>query len=154
MQNNGDIILNIFIYFDLNKKPNGVLNYPLKKLEFPSTKNKPNIVIITIDSWRYDMVNEQVSPNIYSFSKKFMGINNHYSGGNSTRFGLFSMFYGIYGSYWHTILSERIEPVFMKSLRDLNYNIGIWSSTELSWPEFRKTAFIGVPNKIFDKNPR
>ena len=144
--------INQEIYFDLNK-PNGVLNYPLKKLEFPSTINKPNIIIITIDSWRYDMVNEQVSPNIYSFSKNSWVYNNHYSGGNSTRFGLFSMFYGIYGSYWHTILSERVEPVFMKSLRDLNYNIGIWSSTELSWPEFRKTAFIGVPNKIFDKIP-
>ena len=138
--------------FNINK-PSGVINYPLKKLEFINTKNKPNIIIIAIDSWRYDMVKEEISPNIYSFSKNSWVYNNHYSGGNSTRFGLFSIFYGIYGSYWHTILSERVEPVFMKALRTLNYNIGIWSSTELSWPEFRKTAFIGVPDKIYDKIP-
>ena len=41
----------------------------------------------------------------------------------------------------------------MQKLREKNYNIGIWSSADLSWPEFRKTTFIGTPNQIYDRIP-
>ena len=134
-------------------KSNGMMNYPLSPIEMNNTKDTPNIIFITVDSWRYDLMNEEVTPIIHSFSKDAWVFNNHYSGGNSTRFGIFSMFYGIYGSYWHTILSERTEPVLMEKLREKNYNFGIWSSADLSWPEFRKTTFIGTPNQIYDRIP-
>jgi hypothetical protein len=134
-------------------KSGGMMNYPLEDVELSNQKNMPNIVFITVDSWRYDMMTAEVTPQIHSFSKDAWVFNNHYSGGNSTRFGIFSMFYGIYGSYWHTILSERTEPVLMEKLREKNYNIGIWSSADLSWPEFRKTTFIGTPNQIYDRIP-
>mgnify|MGYP000919682239 CR=1 FL=1 len=134
-------------------KSNGMMNYPLNDIEMMNAKDVPNIIFITVDSWRFDMMNKEVTPNIYSFSEKAWVFNNHYSGGNSTRFGIFSMFYGIYGSYWHTILSERTEPVFMEKLRQKSYNFGIWSSADLSWPEFRKTTFIGTPNQIYDRIP-
>ena len=131
----------------------GMMNYPLKDVLISNSEKLPNIVLITVDSWRFDMMNAEVSPEIFEFSKNAWVFNNHYSGGNSTRFGMFSMFYGIYGSYWHTILSERTEPVLMESLRKKEYNIGIWSSADLSWPEFRKTAFIGTPDQIYDRIP-
>ena len=134
-------------------KSGGMMNYPLEDVELSNQKNMPNIVFITVDSWRYDMMTAEVTPQIHTFSKDAWVFNNHYSGGNSTRFGIFSMFYGIYGSYWHTILSERTEPVLMEKLREKNYNIGIWSSADLSWPEFRKTTFIGTPNQIYDRIP-
>ena len=134
-------------------KSNGMMNYPLNDIEMINAKDVPNIIFITVDSWRFDMMNKEVTPNIYSFSEKAWVFNNHYSGGNSTRFGIFSMFYGIYGSYWHTILSERTEPVLMEKLRQKSYNFGIWSSADLSWPEFRKTTFIGTPNQIYDRIP-
>ena len=134
-------------------KSNGMMNYPLNDIEMINAKDVPNIIFITVDSWRFDMMNKEVTPNIYSFSENAWVFNNHYSGGNSTRFGIFSMFYGIYGSYWHTILSERTEPVLMEKLRQKSYNFGIWSSADLSWPEFRKTTFIGTPNQIYDRIP-
>ena len=134
-------------------KSNGMMNYPLNDIEMMNAKDVPNIIFITVDSWRFDMMNKEVTPNIYSFSENAWVFNNHYSGGNSTRFGIFSMFYGIYGSYWHTILSERTEPVLMEKLRQKSYNFGIWSSADLSWPEFRKTTFIGTPNQIYDRIP-
>ena len=134
-------------------KSGGMMNYPLADITLSDQKDMPNIIFITVDSWRYDLMDAEVTPNIHSFSKDAWVFNNHYSGGNSTRFGMFSMFYGIYGSYWHTILAERTEPVLMQKLREKNYNIGIWSSADLSWPEFRKTTFIGTPNQIYDRIP-
>ena len=134
-----------------HSKSTGLIRYPLKEIEFLKKNTLPNIVIIAIDSWRYDMLNENISPEIHSFSKESLIFDNHYSGGNATRFGIFSMFYGLYGSYWHSILSERQEPVLMEKIRKMDYNIGIWSSTQLTWPEFRKTAFIGIPEKLVDR---
>jgi membrane-anchored protein YejM (alkaline phosphatase superfamily) len=134
-------------------KSSGMMNYPLEDIEVKDSNDKPNIIFITVDSWRYDLMDKEVTPIIHEFSENAWVFNNHYSGGNSTRFGIFSMFYGIYGSYWHTILSERTEPVLMEKLREKNYNFGIWSSADLSWPEFRKTTFIGTPNQIYDRIP-
>lgn len=128
----------------------GILTYPLTELKFNNITDKLNIVIILIDSWRYDMLNPTVTPNIDSFSKKAWVFRNHYSGGNSTRFGIFSLFYGLYGTYWHTFLTERVEPVLLQSLRKLGYSIRISSSTQLTFPEFRKTAFVGVTQYIDD----
>ena len=95
-----------------------MMNYPLADIALSDQKDMPNIIFITVDSWRYDLMDAEVTPNIHSFSKDAWVFNNHYSGGNSTRFGMFSMFYGIYGSYWHTILAERTEPVLMQKLRE------------------------------------
>ena len=39
----------------------------------------------------------------------------------------------------------------MKTIREMDYEIGVWSSTQLTFPEFRKTAFIGIPDKIHDQ---
>jgi len=138
--------------FDFNiEKTSGILNYPLRELEFAEVQKKLNIVLIVIDSWRYDMLSPEVTPNIYEFSKEALKYSNHYSGGNATRFGLFSLFYGLYGSYWHSFLSERLEPVLIKTLRDKAYAIKIISSTQLTFPEFRKTIFIGIPDCVDDQ---
>ncbi|MFH1540330.1 MAG: sulfatase-like hydrolase/transferase [Elusimicrobiota bacterium] len=140
------------VSFRLDKKHSG-LNYPQKKLEFSKDQNNlPNIVLILIDSFRFDMLNEDITPNIYNFSKESLVFKNHYSGGNCTRFGVFSIFYGLYGYYWDLMLGERQPPVFMTSLAQLGYDFKIVASSELTFPEFNKTCFIEIPpNKIMDK---
>ncbi len=121
------------------------LNYPKKPLERKDKKKYLNIIWILVDGWRYDMLDKEVCPNIWEFSKRSLVFNNHYSGGNASRFGVFSLFYGIYSYYWHQFLSELQSPVFMDELIDLNYDFKIMSSTKLTYPEFRRTIFIKIP---------
>ena len=97
------------------------------------------------------MFNEQVSPQIWKFSQKTLVFNNHYSGGNASRFGIFSMFYGVYAYYWHQFLGARQSPVLLDELINLGYDFRILSSTLLTYPEFRKTAFIKIPDDIDDR---
>jgi membrane-anchored protein YejM (alkaline phosphatase superfamily) len=75
---------------------------------------------------------------------------NHYSGGNATRFGIFSLFYGVYASYWHQFLGARQGAVLMDELVKLGYDLRIISSTRLTYPEFRRTAFVKIPDAIDD----
>lgn len=150
-----------YLGFDLDKKrefsfykSKGRLDYPKKEIVFAVPQKKPNILLIVIDSMRYDMLNEEVTPNIFKFSKKAFSFKNHYSGGNATRFGIFSLFYGIYGNYWFDIVAEKRSPVLIEVLKKQGYNFAIFSSTKLTFPEFRKTCFVDIdPSNIYDNPP-
>ena len=138
--------------FELEHQKKGKsLNYPLEQLTFSGEKPKFNIVMIIIESWRYDMLGTDVTPEIYSFSENAYVFSNHYSGGNASRFGIFSIFYGIYGSYWHHFLGEREGPILISSLKELGYEFKILASSPLTFPEFRKTCFVEITEYIEDK---
>ncbi len=134
--------------------PNSGLKYPLKPIEMAENSKMPNIVLIVIDSLRFDMFNPEIMPNSFNFAKKtgasvFL---NHYSGGNATRFGIFSIFYGLYGNYWEKILGERRSPVLMDILNKSGYETGVFASARVTYPEFDRTCFVSVPySAIFDK---
>src|SRR3972149_5263489 len=126
-------------------KGSSLLNYPLKEPEIGANLKQWNFVWIIIESWRFDMINEEITPNIADFSRRAILFDRHFSGGNASRFGIFSLFYGIYGTYWHQFLAERRSPVFMDTLMKLNYEFKIMSSTKLTYPEMRSTAFVNMP---------
>ncbi|WP_169763666.1 sulfatase-like hydrolase/transferase [Campylobacter mucosalis] len=126
------------------------LNYPLTPLELGENVKKPNILWIVLDAFRYDMLTPEVAPNLFDFAKKSQNFKNHYSGGISTRFGIFSMYYGIYSYNWHQFLSEKRSPIFIDTLQKLGYTFSINSSTSLAYPEFRKTAFVNITDSIND----
>lgn len=135
------------------RKSYGSLSYPLSGLAYEKKKELPNVIIILIDAWRFDMLNREVSPNITEFSKNAIVFRNHYSGGNATRFGVFTLIYGVYGSYWHPFLGERRSPVMLDELMKLGYDFKIITATRLTNPEFRKTAFVKLSDSITDDLP-
>ncbi len=139
--------------FKVSKKDSQTLNYPKNKLSAEKLNKYPNIVWIIIDAWRYDMLTPGISPNVSKFLPETVYFKNHYSGGNASRFGVFSLFYGVNAFYWQNFLSERQSPVFIDELQKLDYDFRILSSTKLTYPEFRKTAFVNIPQDIDDELP-
>ena len=135
--------------FDIDLK-SSMLTYPLNPVSIPENGRTPNFIWIVIDGYRYDMLTSEVTPRILEFSNQAQLFTNHYSGGNATRFGIFSLFYGIYSYNWHQFVAERVSPVFMDTLIALGYDFNINSSTRLTYPEFRKTAFVKMPDAVND----
>ncbi len=128
------------------------LNYPKSPLIYGEAEAaRPNILVIFFDAWRYDMFTPEVTPNVWNFSQKSSVFTQHYSGGNASRFGVFSLFYGISGYYWHKVLGERRSCVLIDELQGLGYDFYISASTRLTYPEFRKTCFINIPEYLHDK---
>jgi len=127
------------------------LNYPLEALAYK--KNKPDfpIFIIASDSVKYSILNEEIAPNIMHFSKEALVFKNHYTGGNSTRFGIFSLIYGLNSTYWFSFLNSNQKPVLFDVLKTQGYDISIISSTNTNWPEFRKTCYVNIQETIEDK---
>lgn len=123
-----------------------LLHYPNQPLIFSHHKNKLNVVIIAIDTWRFDMLNAQVMPSLAAFSKRSWYFSNHMSGGDSTGPGIFSLFYGLPSTYWTSMESAKQGPVLIKEFLKANYQVNVISNAELSKPALDKTVFADVKN--------
>jgi len=133
--------------FSLNNNT-GDLRYPLKPLSCGQPKKPLNLLMIVIDSWRADTLDQYVSPHIQKFADgaQTLRFNHHLSGGNSTRAGIFSLFYGIPATYWEDMYGNQISPVLIDQLIEQDYRFGIFSSSKLTSPAFDRTVFKNVPH--------
>ncbi|MFZ0218929.1 MAG: DUF3413 domain-containing protein [Candidatus Aquirickettsiella sp.] len=125
---------------------NQKLDYPLHPLVYKPLKKPVNIVFILIDSWRFDMLNAVNTPNIYRFAQQSSQFQQHFSGGNGTQPGLFSLFYSLPATYWAATINQHKSPLFMDKLLAENYHMGIFASAELLAPPFNQNVFVAVNN--------
>lgn len=121
------------------------LHYPLQAMSYAGHK-KLNIVILMIDTWRFDALNKTVTPYINHFAKQAWDFRNHWSGGNCTRPGVFSLFYGLPATYWDAAKQQRHGPVLIRALQNHGYQLGIFVSAQLNFPDFVNTVFADVQN--------
>jgi len=128
-------------FFLQNKQLSKPLNYPLHPLRYHTSNQPYNVVVIAIDTWRYDMMNAVVTPHIAQFSQRAWNFRNHYSGGDSTQPGIFSLFYSIPANYWTAALQQKQGSVFIQALLQHHYQMGIFSSASLHFPAFDETVF-------------
>ena len=80
----------------------------------PATR--PDILFIVIDAWRFDTLRPDVTPNIWRFGQGAARFTEHFSGGNATRAGIFSLFYGVPATYWHHMLQQHRGPELVSAL--------------------------------------
>jgi membrane-anchored protein YejM (alkaline phosphatase superfamily) len=113
---------------------NRFLKYPKKKLVFDTNISKPNILIITLESWQYRMLQKEVMPNTYALAQKSLSFSKHFSTGNVTVAGLFGLFYGIYATQNYKIASSNpltYRSILINTLENLNYNINAYTTSNL-----------------------
>jgi hypothetical protein len=120
------------------------LAYPLETVSCNEQHERPNLIVIAIDSWRFDALNARATPHMHAFAKRSVRFLQHYSGGNATRMGVFTLFYAIPGTYWHRILAEQRRPVLIDALLQRSYSIQVFRSAPLISPEFDRTVFANI----------
>ena len=121
------------------------LLYPLKPLQLEKPEKLPNIVLLVSESWRWDMLDPEISPATWRFAQKAHQFTHNYSSGNGTRMGIFGFFYGLYAPYWFPILDARQSPVLMDTVQELGYQIGMYTSAKFTYPEFDRTVLANIP---------
>ncbi len=135
----------------LRIRTGGSLDYPKAPIRFRQGGPRPNVVIIAIEGARWDMLTPEVMPKLSRWGESHLVFDDNYSSGNTTRYGIFGLIYGINGSYWQSALSGHESPVLIHALKELGYTFRILCCTDLNFPEFRGTAFIDVLDTITDK---
>lgn len=123
----------------------GTVDYPGGTLTTGQVKQDMNVIVLVAESFRWDLLDPEITPNLWKFSQRATRYENHYSGGNRTRMGLFSMFYGIYAPYWYSFEQQRVAPALMNYMRDHDYQLALHTSQSFNYPELRHTLFAGVP---------
>ena len=130
---------------DLGNESSGGLNYPLEPLRCDQQPSPLNVLVILLDSMRADMLANATAPHLMDFSEQeALVFANHYSGGNSSRAGVFSFFYGLPGTYWAAFESEQRGPVVMEEFKRRGYQFGIFSSFSLFAIDADRTSFAPV----------
>lgn len=120
------------------------LNYPTEPLACEEPKRPLNILLIAIESLRADMLDPRWLPNIFAFAERALVFRNHYSNGNATKPGIFSLFYGLPASYWDAFTASATPPVLMQRMQQLGYDMKILASATLVSPAFDRNAFAGI----------
>jgi len=130
----------------LNTKVGNPIDYPKSPLSCRTKSSANNVLIIVVDSMRADMLDPEIAPNIYTFAQVSWQFSNHYSNANSTRMGIFSLFYGMPGTYWQSMLTQNVGAVLVDQFIEQYYRPAIFASSKLTSPEFNRTVFANVPN--------
>ncbi len=125
------------------------LDYPKAPLSCqPTAATLPNVLLIVVDTWRYDELDEITSPVLFELERaaETLSFSQHFSGGNSTKSGIFSLFYGLPSSYWDAMSSGLTPPVLMTGFQDAGYQFGIFASAKLTRPAFDRNVFASIPD--------
>jgi membrane-anchored protein YejM (alkaline phosphatase superfamily) len=130
------------------------LDYPRARPNVPLHGPRPNVLVLVVDCLRRDMLAPETMPQASAFAARGVReFRNHVSGGNSTRYGLFTLLYGLHGSYWFPFLGERRGPVLIDELAAAGYEFGIFGSASMNYPELRATIWSAIPDSVHDQFP-
>ena len=120
------------------------LVYPRSPLAFRPDASRWNVVLLCAESLRADALDPELMPATWRFAGRATRFTQHVSGGNGTRMGVFSLFYGLPGPYWFKFVDQNRGPVLVRALLDRGYQVRGWTSDKFSYPEFDRTVFADV----------
>lgn len=132
---------------EVGTETEGEIKYPLRALQCQK-RSDLNLMVLVLDGLRADALTPEVMPNLSRLVEKSTLFENHFSAGNSTRFGLFGLFYGLHGTYWYDMLREQKGALLIKQLKRSGYRFGLYGSARLTSPEFHRTVFADVPDAV------
>lgn len=128
--------------------PDRTLNYPIAPLRCEPRVPALNVLLVVIDGMRADALNAPAAPKLSDFASTAIRFDAHYSGGNTSQTGMFSLFYGIPPTYFDAFYALARPPVLMDMFRQHGYQLGLFSSSPVHRPVvgLDRTAFAQIPN--------
>lgn len=118
------------------------LYYPSATIECTPPKKPYNILVLMVDTLRADSFNPKEMPYLYQRKNQFITFNNHWSGGNATQPGLFSLFYSLPPNYWFATLQQQRPPLLTQQLKQIGYSLHAFWSSIYSFPDFDKNMLL------------
>jgi uncharacterized protein len=125
----------------------GALSYPQAPLRCTPPPPAYNVLLVVIDAMRADALTPAVAPRLSALAPFTIHFDTHYSGGNSSRAGMFSLFYGLPATYWAAFAAVAQPPVLMDLFRQYGYQLGLFSSSPVyGGVGLDRTALAREPN--------
>ena len=91
-------------------------------LQSPPTPAPPSLLLLVIDSWRADTLCPERMPKLFARSRHGLCAERHYSNGNATHTGMFSLLYGRLPLLMKSTFRVKSPPALVSSLRAQGYS--------------------------------
>jgi uncharacterized protein len=126
----------------------GELRYPLAAMQCAAAETSPpNVLWIVIDALRPDAPDPALTPTLVAFRDRSLVFQDHWSAGNSSRIGAFTMFYGLPGTYFQSFYVAERPPALLDQFRARGYELFAASAGGFGSPtQMDRTVFAGVAN--------
>ncbi|GAL20092.1 hydrolase of alkaline phosphatase superfamily [Vibrio maritimus] len=121
-----------------------LVSYPLTEIEFNRRSENLNVLVVSINNLRADMLNPQNMPVAYGFALNNQNFVNHYSSSNDD-FGAFGLMYGLPSSYASSIKAQGSEPLMMSILANQGYRFELFSGDNFEDDLYSETIFRKFP---------
>jgi membrane-anchored protein YejM (alkaline phosphatase superfamily) len=129
---------------------NSSINYPRAPMQCrsqsDSSADKPNIIMVVLESWRGDTLDAEVAPNTYAIAQQSNWFKQHHSSGTVTTRGIFSLMYGMVPTYMDNVVANNGAggPVLLNVLKDKGYNFGVYPSGDIDRIKLTDTSFLPI----------
>ncbi len=112
--------------FESESRTAQYLNY-LRTLPMPAIPRRHNILLLNIESLRFDAVDERVMPRLSAYRDRFQIKldRQHWSGGNATPWGVFSMLTGLSGYQFKDFQWTGMKDPFLELLSKNGYRLRV-----------------------------
>lgn len=120
------------------------LNYPAAPMNCSPPPDPKNLLIIVADSVRWDLLTEHTMPAVSRLKASSQVFQRHFSNGNATKPGLFTLFYGIPASYWDAFTAAQQPPVLIEQMQSQGYDMEVLASATLVSPAFERNIFSSI----------
>lgn len=140
----------------LGDMSHSTLHYPHSPLAFRDVPadSLPDVLVIMLESWRPDMMNPEVTPNIAALAARSTVFENHLSTGNQTTCGVFGFFYGLHATYWPAVKANSAavdNPVLIDAVTDRGYDCRVLARSGFDRHKIEDTIFRGI--EVVDRFP-
>lgn len=123
----------------------------LRLVSVSPIEDLPDVVIVVIESFRAEVVTDEVMPNLSALADKGIHCEQHFSGGNATNHGVFSLLNGLEAIWFERPV--RFSPILNRLLHQAGYEIGFFAGHD-QWEEFYMDGFLSDEHfDVFDIAP-
>lgn len=99
----------------------------------------PDVLIVVIESFRSELVDDDVMPSLSQLAAEGLHCQTHFSGGNATSHGMFSLFNGLEAVWFQRPVTY--SPLLNRLFRHAGYEIGFFAGHD-DWRLFMMDGFI------------
>ncbi|QDT06057.1 Sulfatase [Rubripirellula lacrimiformis] len=99
----------------------------------------PDVLIIVAESFRPELVSADGTPHLWQLAQQGIWCRQHFSGGNATNHGMFSLVSGL-EAIWHS-RPVRFTPPLNRLFRLAGYEVGFFAGHD-DWRTFRMDGYI------------
>lgn len=99
----------------------------------------PDVLVVVIESFRHELVDPEVMPNLAAVAERGIHCRRHFSGGNATNHGVFSIVNGL-DAIWYE-RPVRFSPLMNRLLKQAGYELGFFAGHN-DWRKFLMDGYI------------